>query len=435
MTSARIYNLYPYLLKNFHSWAEKLDDIDFMNFDWVYVNPFHLPGFSGSVYSIKDYYAYSPVLLGIDYEIMEKEAEKYREIGDSFIRDFCKEAEKRKMKVMMDLVINHTSIDSDLIKEKPEWYKKNEDGTIKNPGALDGDKLIIWGDLAQIDNENSSDKENLWKYWLDYILYYAGLGIKGFRCDAAYQVPSSLWKYLINEVKKQYPDTLFLAETLSCTPEKIIEIIESGFDFVMNSLKWWNFKDEWFLQDYNKWTGRCPSLSFPENHDTERFAKEYNGDSRKAVCYYAIEAYFCSGIAITLGFEYGFEKKIDVVNTTYKDYEEINYDIAEDIRLINEIKAEYNILKEDGFAEIYDFGSSDIFSFLKKSLDGTEKIFMIANINTKTGVDVKVPDMFKIMEGHSIEDISHGHRMDEVSDNLEYYLQPGEAKLFYQKLK
>ena len=127
MTSARIYNLYPYLLKNFHSWAEKLDDIDFMNFDWVYVNPFHLPGFSGSVYSIKDYYAYSPVLLGIDYEIMEKEAEKYREIGDSFIRDFCKEAEKRKMKVMMDLVINHTSIDSDLIKEKPEWYKKNED--------------------------------------------------------------------------------------------------------------------------------------------------------------------------------------------------------------------------------------------------------------------------------------------------------------------
>ena len=78
----------------------------------------------------------------------------------------------------------------------------NEDGTIKNPGALDGDNWIVWGDLAQIDNENSSDKANLWKYWLDYILHYAELGIRGFRCDAAYQVPSSLWEYLIKEVNR-----------------------------------------------------------------------------------------------------------------------------------------------------------------------------------------------------------------------------------------
>ena len=434
MISARIYNLYPYLLKNFGDWMDKLDDIDFMNFDWVYVNPFHLPGFSGSIYSIKDYYAYNPVLLGIDYETMEKEGKKYREEGDSRIREFCMEAGKREIKVMMDLVINHTSIDSGLLETKPEWYEKNDDGTIRNPGALDGDKLVIWGDLAQIDNENSSDKENLWKYWLDYILYYAGLGIKGFRCDAAYQVPSSLWKYLIDEVKKQYPDTLFLAETLSCTPEKIIEIIDSGFDLVMNSLKWWNFKDEWFLKDYSKWAGKCPSLSFPENHDTERFAEEYNSDSKKAVCFYAIEAYFCSSIAITLGFEYGFEKKIDVVNTAYIDYEKINYDIAEDIRLINQTKEEYGILKEDSLIEIYDFENNDIFSFLKKSQD-KEKIFMIANTNTKTGVNVKVPEIFGIMEGNSVKDISHGHRMDEIPENLEYYLQPGEVKLFYQKLK
>ena len=85
--------------------------------------------------------------------------------------------------------------------------------------------------------------------------------------------------------------------------------------------------------------------------------------------------------------------------------------------------------------EIYDFGNSDIFSFLKKSSDSTEKVFVVANINTKAGVDVKVPNMFEIMEGNSVKDISHGHRMDEVSDSLEYYLQPGETKLFYQKLK
>lgn len=434
MINARIYNLYPYLLSDFEKWFDKLDDIAFMNFNWVYVNPFHLPGFSGSIYSIKNYYEYNPSLLKTDYETMAKDSLKYREEGDSFVKNFCEESRKRKINVMMDLVVNHTSIDSELIDLKPEWYEKNEDGTLRNPGALDGDELIIWGDLAQIDNENSSDKENLWKYWLDYVLYYAGLGIRGFRCDAAYQVTSSLWKYLISEVKKVYPDTIFLAETLSCTPEQILEIINSGFDLVMNSFKWWNFHDEWFLRDYDKWVDKCPSLTFPENHDTERFAKEYNGDSKKAVCYYAIGAYFCSGIAITLGFEYGFKNKINVVETTSLNYEDIEYNIAEDIRIINEIKSEYNILKEDNFIKLYDFNNENIFSFLKTSKDKSEKIFLIANINTDQGVNVEVPKMFEVMGNSKIEDISHGHRMDEVPDNFQYYLQPGEVKLFYLNL-
>ena len=33
-----------------------------MAFDWVFVNPFHYPGFSGSLYAIKDYYRLHPLL-------------------------------------------------------------------------------------------------------------------------------------------------------------------------------------------------------------------------------------------------------------------------------------------------------------------------------------------------------------------------------------
>ena len=32
MKNARVYNLYPYLLKDFQSWIDKLDDVNFMNF-------------------------------------------------------------------------------------------------------------------------------------------------------------------------------------------------------------------------------------------------------------------------------------------------------------------------------------------------------------------------------------------------------------------
>ena len=434
MKNARVYNLYPYLLKDFQSWIDKLDDVNFMNFDWIYVNPFHLPGFSGSIYSIKDYYMYNPTLLNVEYETMMENPEFYKEKGDSLIKKFCLEAEKKGIGVMMDLVINHTSVDSELVEKKADWYEKNEDGTVKNPGALDGDNWIVWGDLAQIDNANSSDKENLWKYWLDYILHYAELGIRGFRCDAAYQVPSDLWEYLIKKVKEKYPDSVFLAETLSCASDKIIDIIDSGFDIVMNSFKWWDFKADWFLKDYNQWAGKASSMTFPENHDTERFAAEYNGDRLKAVCYYAIEAYFCSSVAITLGFEYGFRKKIEVTKTSPDDYEDISYDIVEEIRMINEIKKEFKILQEDNIINIYDFNNNNIFSFLKDGKDNKEKIFVIANINTEEGTDVKVPNMFSVLGTENIKDISHGYRMDEILDNFDYYLKPSEVKLFYGKL-
>src|SRR5256885_12288543 len=52
----RIYNLFPSLVGSIERWSEHLGRIAAMGFDWVYVNPFHYPGFSGSLYATKDPY-------------------------------------------------------------------------------------------------------------------------------------------------------------------------------------------------------------------------------------------------------------------------------------------------------------------------------------------------------------------------------------------
>ena len=67
-------------------------------------------------------------------------------------------------------------------------------------------------------------------------------------------------------------------------------------------------------------------------------------------------------------------------------------------------------------------------------LENKEKIFVIANINTEEGTNVNVPNMFSVLETENIKDISHGYRMDEIPNNFDYYLKPGEVKLFYGKL-
>ena len=34
-----------------------------MGFNWIFLNPIHYPGFSGSLYAVKDYYALNPLFV------------------------------------------------------------------------------------------------------------------------------------------------------------------------------------------------------------------------------------------------------------------------------------------------------------------------------------------------------------------------------------
>ena len=425
----RVYNLYPKLIGSMDRWISHFDRIREMNFNWIYVNPFHAPGFSGSDYAVKDYYLYHPLFVSGEFNFDHLEVQ--REQGDKLLRQVCDEAYKRGMSIMMDIVLNHTAFDSPLLKEHPEWYVKEVDGSIKKPGAMDGDTWVAWGDLAQVDNANSSDRENLWKYWLDMLLFYAGLGIRGFRCDAAYHVPGELWRFLIPRVKEQYPDAIFLAETLGCQPYQVIETAETGFDYIINSFTWWNYRDEWFLQQYREWAGKYSSLTFPENHDTVRCAEAVHGDKNLALMKYALGAYFCSSISTTCGFEYGFRRKIDVVQANPMWWEPIHYDISDDIAEINRIKSNYQILQEDNMIYMLDCANGELIGFIKTSLDRQEKIMVIANPDGRQIRKLRMKNMYAIMGSDWVRDISHQHTMDHVPNALEYDLAPGEVKLFY----
>ncbi len=97
-----------------------------MGFNWIYLNPFHYPGFSGSLYAVKDYFAFNPRFIeGVE--------------GDPFqaLQHFCQQAQEKGLAVMMDLVLNHTASDALLVAEHPEWYARNPDGSLKHPSCID----------------------------------------------------------------------------------------------------------------------------------------------------------------------------------------------------------------------------------------------------------------------------------------------------------
>ncbi len=338
--AALIYNLFPPLIGPIPRWEAHLDRIAAMGFNWVFLNPIQPPGLSGSLYAVKDYFGINPLF--------------YPESGEdpeAALARFLKEADRRGLKVMLDLVINHTAIDSPLVTQHPQWYAKNPDGSIKHPGAIDpGDatKVTIWGDLAELAYWPVPDPEALLHFWDAVISKYLGLGFSGFRADAAYKIPGWFWRRVIDEARSLVPQAQFFAETLGCRLGELAQLSDAGFDYICNSSKWWDFQEGWCLEQYNRFRQVAPSISFPETHDTDRLAQESGGDPAVARQRYLFAAFFSTGLMIPVGYEFGFKKRLHVVKTRPEDWETPAYDLTDYIARVNRMKLSCPALVEEG---------------------------------------------------------------------------------------
>ena len=335
-----IYNLFPRLVGPTTRWAEHARRAREMEFEWLYLNPWHYPGFSGSLYAVKDFRRLNPAFLaaGADPASLEP------------LREALGQISKLGMKPVMDLVVNHTSRDSPLIQEHPGWYEW-ENGEVRSPFAVDPDdpsKKTVWGDLAEIDNLTEHGRDELWRYWADLVREGISLGFKGFRCDAAYKVPAELWSFLIAEAKAADPEAVFFAETLGAPVEDVRALKSAGFDFFFNSSKYWNFSEAWALRQHEEFGRIAPSIAFPESHDTARLAQETNGDEAVQRQRYAFAAAFSAGVMMPTGYEFGFRTQVNVVETKPTDWERRHWDLRAFITRVNRLKLAHPVLQGEG---------------------------------------------------------------------------------------
>lgn len=311
-----------------------------MGFDWLYLNPIHLPGFSGSLYAIKDYERLHPALVpatgdeGID--ALAPVLREIRELG---------------LTTMMDLVVNHTSRDNPLVAEHPGWFRRDSAGEVLSPQAVDPDdprKVTVWGDLAEVDNAGADDREGLWAFWESLVVRGLGLGFAGFRCDAAYMVPAELWRRLIERARGIDRRTVFVAETLGCRLEETQALATAGFDYFYNSSKWWDFDAPWCLEQHERFRHVAPSIAFPESHDTERLAAETGGSEAVQRQRYAFAAFFSGGVQLTIGYEFGYRHRLHVVSTRPADREPPLFDLTGFVGRVNTLKRRHPLLAGEG---------------------------------------------------------------------------------------
>lgn len=141
-------------------------------------------GKDGSPYAIRDYRAIDPAMG--NWNDLKKPVETAHSLG---------------MKVIVDIVFNHTSPDSVLYHEHPEWFYRNEQG---KPSSIVED----WSDIIDLDFSNPG----LQDYLIDTLKLYAGI-LDGFRCDVATRIPVSFWRRARKECGEVNPDLFWLAES------------------------------------------------------------------------------------------------------------------------------------------------------------------------------------------------------------------------------
>jgi len=413
-----IYNLFPLLAGKFRNWEKHLQRASEMGFNWVFVNPIQRTGRSGSLYSTADYYDFNPLL--IDRKSKKGPQEQAKEMN--------KAAEKMGLKMMVDLVINHCSVDSDLLRLHPEWFLWEAKGRVAHPFCDENGKKVVWRDLARFDHKNTKDKEGLFQFFLDIVKFLIELGFKGFRCDAAYQIPQSLWKRLIRETKRMYPDVLFFGETLGCPADQTRKTARAGFDYIFNSSKWWDFYSYWLMEQYVLTRDIAPSVSFPESHDTARLCEELNGNIEGLKHRYLFAALFSAGVMMPMGFEFGFRKKLHVVKTRPKDWEETDVDLTSFITKVNKIKAEHAIFQEEALTEILYHSNPNVLLMWKASINTQEESLLILNkdIHNEQHFDTKSLKEF-VQAGAPLVDVSPEYRMDYIPMPFSYDLRPGQG--------
>jgi len=156
-------------------------------------------------------------------------------------RWFLERAREHGLEVALDLAFQ-CSPDHPYVQTHPEWFRWRPDGTVQyaeNPPKK-------YEDIYPMEFETDRWRE-LWEELRAVVLFWVEQGVRIFRVDNPHTKPYRFWEWLIAEVKKVYPEIIFLAEAFT-RPKVMNQLAKLGFTQSYTYFAWRTNK--WELTEY-----------------------------------------------------------------------------------------------------------------------------------------------------------------------------------------
>jgi glycosidase len=252
-----IYEIFPRAFSahgDFAGVTAQLDRLQQLGVNILWLMPIHPlgklkgKGTLGSPYAVRDYYGIDPA---------------YGTAAD--LHRLVSEAHKRNLKVIIDIVANHTSWDSVMMAHL-DWYTHDAGGHIISPQA-------DWTDVADLNYGN----KGLRHYMQDMLVHWLkDFDLDGFRCDAAADVPTDFWEQARTALDQAKPDIVMLAEADS--PELLVKAFDVDYswklygtlaDVLQNGRPASSLRDQW-LAEAAQYPHGALRMRFADNHDQHR---------------------------------------------------------------------------------------------------------------------------------------------------------------------
>ena len=312
----------------------------------------------GSPYSVQDYYGINPEFGTLD---------DFKSLVNS--------VHQQGMKIIIDLVANHTSWDSKLLFEHPEWFKTNKEGAIVSPNA-------DWTDVAQLDYH----QHELRKYMINMMEYWVReVGIDGYRCDVADLVPIDFWDTARQELDKIKP-VMMLAEGKN--PEDHLK----AFDLTYS----WNLYD--VLKNVVDGTTsikvlneklESESLKYPKNSLRMRFDSNHDKNVQDGP---AVRRYTIAGAMATVslmftypgipliynGDEVGNAKRLNLMDKVDIDWSKGN-EFRRLYARLAQMRSEHSALREGDYRRVWCSDSTRVYAFERSSED--DEVYVVINFS------------------------------------------------------
>lgn len=289
---------------SFKAFATHLPRLQKMGVDILWLMPVfpvseeRRKGTLGSYYAVSDFRQINP-----EFGTMED------------FRAMLDEAHRLGLRVILDWVPNHTGWGHTWIKEHPEFYTQNKAGEIIDPIDPKTGKSWGWTDVADLNYDNAEMRKAMIG---DMLFWVVEIGVDGFRCDVAGEVPDDFWIDASARLRQAKPDIFMLAEA-EHPPHRNDEHFAMSYGWSFHHLMNEIAKGEKNASDVALWLAKDRAkfrkgyhMQFITNHDENSWNGtefERMGEAVKAM---AVLAFTFDGMPLIYsGQEAGLNKRLE----------------------------------------------------------------------------------------------------------------------------